>query len=270
MKKAVMFAGLSIFSLGLVACSNNSDSGETKDSSKAEVIKQTSNDLSKKEVLQKMSEASEKLTSAEITSNITSSMTMNDQTTDTKATSVVQYILDPFVMKTETEDSASGQKIVTYMDDKNSYMQIPGSDQWQTYELSSMGIDVASQMEKVNSSDILKELDRFTEDMKLEKQDNTYILSYEGKGDALKDIVAAEASSGDSETDLEAASEGLDVNTFNYQMVIDDKTFNPISYELEMDYVISSEALEMKMKQQHEATFDKINEIKEIKLPDVE
>ena len=268
MKKHLVLMGLAIFSLGLGACSNNEDTGKQTEASQSETpVKSPAKDLSKEEVLQKISKVSEQLSSAEITTKIDSKTTMNDQTTAVNATSTVQYILDPFVMKTETEDSASGQKIDTYMDEKNMYMQVPGSDQWQTVDLTSMGIDIADQMNKVNSDDVLNELSNFSEDMTVDKKDGTYILTYEGTGDDLKDTVAKIAATSDSNTDLEAAAEGLTVDTFNYSMVVDAKTFYPVSYQLDMNYQMSSEAMELQMEQHQKASFDKINEIKEIKLP---
>jgi hypothetical protein len=268
MKKHLVLMGLAIFSLGLGACSNNEDTGGKAETGSNEApAEQTSTKLSNEEVLQKISEASDKLSSAEVTTKIDSNTTMNDQTTTVKATSKIQYTLDPFVMKTETEDSASGQKMVMYMNDKSMYMQIPGSDQWQTVDLNSMGIDVADQMNKANSTDILNELKNFMGDMSVEEKDGTYILSYEGSGDDLKDIVTKAASSSESNTDLEAAAEGVTVDEFDYSMVVDAKTFYPISYELDMNYQLSSEAMELQMDQHQEASFDKINEIKEIELP---
>lgn len=97
-KRKLVWASIALCAITLSACNNNEQA--TTNETVATSEKQAGN-LSKEEVLQKASEASQNIKSAEITMDIKMDMMMNEQENKVDTSSVVQYTLDPFAMKTK-------------------------------------------------------------------------------------------------------------------------------------------------------------------------
>ncbi|MGX7197381.1 DUF6612 family protein [Enterococcus olivae] len=263
-----VLASLAALSLGLAACSNNEGDSDSQNQTNA-VGTPAEDNLSKEEVLAKVQTASEEIKSAEVTTDVTMDLLMNEQTNKVETTATVQYTTDPLVSKTETIYFNAGEEetITTYMDETALYVQLPGSDQWITQTLSEMGIDPQKQMAAATSTNLLRELEGLMEQVTVDENDDAYVLSFEGSGDELKELVVSILATENTGADAASMADDLEINAFSYKVEVDKATFYPISFETDMDYEADTENFTMTATQQQKGSYSQINEIDTIELP---
>ncbi len=267
--KRLLWLGLALFAVNLAACSEQeqpNDAGSSETTKKPAV--QTN--LTDEEILQKAAEASKEIKSAEITSQVTMEMTLNEQVNKINTSSVVDYTLDPYVIKVETTSSDYDEKIVTYMDDSAMYFQQPGTDKWQKQSLDT-NQDAAEMVETYSSAGVLAALKNYQNKVKITEEGKTYVISFAGSGDELKEIVATVLAASGSAMEAEMASlmDQIKINSLSYETVVDRETFYPRSFTTALDYQLEADGYKIKGVQNQTGTFAKINQLDKIALPKV-
>uniref|UniRef100_UPI00403FBDA3 DUF6612 family protein n=1 Tax=Candidatus Enterococcus willemsii TaxID=1857215 RepID=UPI00403FBDA3 len=270
--KGLLWAGIALVSVGLAACNNQG----TNDSGKAETSEKAQKKLSKEEVIDKVNEASKDIKSAEMTTDMKMDMTMNGQEMNTETNMVVTYTMEPFAMKMDSKVNAAGQEqqAVMYMDDKAMYMQTPGSEEWMTQDLSSLGMDIDSLMEMYSSQEMMDTLGSYKDKLDVKEEKDHYVLSFEGSGEELKDLAKAalaESNTGNTGAGATEAEEALDdmkIGNMSYEMTVSKTDFYPMAFNMTMDYEMNQEGMEMKASMDQKAMYDKINAVEPIEIPE--
>lgn len=269
-KRKLVWASIALCAITLSACNNNEQA--TTNETVATSEKQAGN-LSKEEVLQKASEASQNIKSAEITMDIKMDMMMNEQENKVDTSSVVQYTLDPFAMKTETSFPVDGQSQTTtsYMDQEALYYQVAGSDEWQKQPLETSGVDVEDLIDTYSSSDIFDSFEEYQDKVELTEAGENYVLSFTGSGEELKDLAEKVLTSGNTgtEADMSSLMDQMKINDFSYESIISKETFLPVSFTSMMDYEVEADGYKISAKMDQTGSFDKINQIEAIEIPAV-
>ncbi len=270
-KRKLVWASIALCAVTLSACNNKEQA--TTNETVATSEKQQAGNLSKEEVLQKASEASQNIKSAEMTMDIKMDMKMNEQENKVDTTTVVQYTLDPFVMKTETSFPVDGQAqtMTSYMDKEAMYFQVPGSETWQKQPLDTAGVDVDSLIDTYSSSEIFDSFEEYQDKVEMTEAGDNYVLSFAGSGEELKDLAEKVLASGNTgaEADMSSMMEQMKINDFSYESIISKETFLPVSFTSTMDYEVESDGYKIAAKMDQTGTFDKINQVEPIELPNV-
>ncbi|RVU54402.1 DUF6612 family protein [Anaerosphaera multitolerans] len=249
-KNYVLLLVVAVLSFGLVACSEGN------------------NELSTAEVLENYSEASKVITSGKMNTEIFVATNVAGQGSEITMTSNIEFTTEPIAMKIDSTVGGNGSEIKTtsYMDDKIMYTQVPGSETWQKVELSSLGLDLETLTNSFSSEETLNLLKENEKDIKVTKEGEDYILTYSGNGDSIKAVIKQMSSA--MAPEMSQLFDNMTINSFDYKVVIDSKTFLQKNVDTNVEMVMNIEGQEMTMNQEQKVTFENLNNVKEVIIPE--
>ncbi|MFD1927626.1 DUF6612 family protein [Sporosarcina siberiensis] len=270
MRNWLKFFSVGVLVLGLAACNDIAEGEPGKESA-------TSSELTIQELFQKTQEASENQKSMhaeiEMTQNI--KMPGEDLDMESKTFMEMDMVLEPMSMYQRMEMEMEGVdesiQAETYMTSDGFFMKEPDSDSW---------IQLPNELLEQLSESILDSADptldfgtlvKYVEDFKFEQDDKNYILKLKASGENFQELVkeqldASGMTEGMGEEEL-AALETMIIHQMDYEIFIDKKTFYTNAFNMVLDIEMPAGDEMLRVKQNTKAQITKINEIKEIKIP---
>jgi hypothetical protein len=157
-------------------------------------------------------------------------------------------------------------KTETYFTEDTLYILEPTSGQWMKMPMDPTLLQTMQQ----NNTNLSKQLESFkaySDDFTVIPKADAYELKISASGDKLQALVQEQleklASGQDSGINLDA----MKIKNVEMLYVIDKTTFHPKSYDMKMDLEMAVNQNNVSMNMDMSATYEKINEISEIKLP---
>lgn len=203
--------------------------------------------LSNEKVIAKVSKAAKDIKSV----NIELKYEVTNKTTNStmEASSESSVILEPFTM--EVKAKLFGIEIFNYIKDGVRYGYSPFSKKW---EKSNIVIEEIKKEEASNlpfEKEFYEALKDNVDKVNVEKKDGHYILTLT-ESEFLNDIMSKH---------FNGIFMNVKITDFNFEYVVDEKSFLPITFNASMN---STDELVVNIYSQ----YSKINEIKDIELPD--
>jgi len=266
MKKSLLMLLAAILTAGLVACGDG-----------------TSDGLSSEEVYEKSFEAMEEMESASTVIDIEQDISAVDE--DFNITMGMSLdgdiIIDTNEMHQEMSVSMGGDGLgglaedmtmEFYLTEDAFYVQSPeNGDEWVKLDPAEIGMfdDLLDQQEE--PSDQLEMFEEYIEDLSLEEEDDSYVLKLTADAEGFDQLI--EETLGDSMADEMIGtdfdfSEDMDIHELTYEMVIDKETFYLTDFTLDMDLTMTIDGESADMKQSMSASYENINEIDSIEVPE--
>ena len=208
--------------------------------------------------------------SGQVTIVTATEMKIDEQKQRSKVTTTTQFTRNPLLAKTESTMVSNEQEVKTtsYLDEENLYMQMTGSTQWQKVNLAEQNIDPKQLLSSYSSSDIFQTLQEVQDKITMTEKDDNYLFYFSGKGDEVMALVESIlGNSGQNSLSEEEDSE-LNFKNFTYQLAVSKDDLLPVSFEDNLEYETKSGDTSIKTVQKQEGTFEKINQIEGIVLPE--
>lgn len=265
MKKSLFTLLVALLTAGLVACGDGNSDG-----------------LSSEEVYEKSFEAMEDMESATMAIDIEQEIADDEDFNMTTSMSLNgDIIIDTNEMHQEMDVSMGGEglgglgeelSMEFYLTEDAFYVQSPeDGDQWIKFDPEEAGMfdDLLDQQEE--PSDQLEMLEEYIEDLSIEEEDGTYVLTLTADADGFEELI--EDTIDDSMADDMIGTdfdftEDMDIHELTYEMVIDKETFYLTDFTLDMDLTMTIDGDTADMKQTISASYDNINEIDSIEVPE--
>lgn len=203
-------------------------------------------ELDASDILTQSNEAMLGLESYESATTIEQTMQepLTDETITTTSQSEEQVILDPFTMhQTVTTSIPEGEDVTleTYWTDEGFYTEDPEGG-WMVMP-EEFHDDIQELMELTMAEDYLAHAEALGESMEVEEIDNTYVLTYEGDGEALLEEGLDMEGMGNG--DFDEAMDFLSFNDLSFEMTIDQDThyMTELTMDMEMDMDLEGETV---------------------------
>ncbi|WP_054956267.1 DUF6612 family protein [Paenibacillus dakarensis] len=272
--------------LGITACSKEKETGgdttgTTPTEQKSGNNEKTNAEAPKEdalptvdELIQKSAEASQKMKSFALDTDIKQNMVFGDgenkQEQDVSIVMNVETTLDPLEMVQEMTMDIPGegkQDIKQYITQNGVYSSVDG--QWfQLPEENVKEIMANMEMTKEGPEKQLEQFKTITKDTKIAEEGDSYILTADVSGDSLKELAKSYMSQAGGSNDQTAAMlEQMDIKSMKIMYGVKKDTYLPTKSDVDM--VLSTKqdgqslTIDMKMKSE----YTKHNEIDKIEVP---
>jgi hypothetical protein len=265
-----------ILVLGLGACSTTAETKTDPETGKKVEIENKSK-MSAQEVYEKAMAVSEEQKSMHAKMDIDQLIKVPSQEfeMDSKIKMDMDMVMEPLSMyqKMNIDMGEQGKTdMEMYMTDAGFFMSNSESGDWikfpgEMYE--EMVGQIAGGADPSLDMTMFKE---FANDFKFEQTEDEYILTLSASGDKFSKLfkeVATENMPAGLEMDEQQAEvlENLEVKSLEYEIFIDKKSFYTNAFNMKMDMTMKVEGEEIHIDQKVNAEISKINEIKNIKVP---
>ncbi|ASA25944.1 DUF6612 family protein [Paenibacillus donghaensis] len=224
------------------------------------------------ELIQKTTEASQKLNSFELEMSMVQNIAMtqgetkNEQKVDMKTTS--QFTKEPMQMHQEVVMTMPGQegeqKIEQYITKGGVYSLTNG--QWAKLP-ESMTDSLITTMEQSASPE--KQMEQFkaiSKDTKVTEDGDNYVLTADVSGDQVKEL--AKNYMGQSDPSMSAMMDQMNIDSMTLTYAVNKETYLPTRTDVNMVMDMKTEGQSVNLDMKMESTISKHNEIKEIKVPE--
>lgn len=269
MKNWIKGIATGILVLGLAACGSTADVKPGTDTSKK-------SELTIQEVFQKAQEASEKQNSLHANMDIVQNMVspVEGLNMDMKIKMDMDVIVEPLAMHQVLEmdmGEAGVMETEIYLTEDGFLMKDPESGEWMKLPEELYEEVMGSMADGADPTLDLNLLEEYVEDFTFEQDDDQYVLKLKASGEKFKNLVKEQLDSsgmleGMGEEDAKVI-ESMVIHEMEYEIFIDKKTFSTTSFTMIMDMEMGPEDGTMRIKQNTKAEISKINELKEIKVP---
>jgi hypothetical protein len=265
-----------ILVLGLGACSTTAETKTDPETGKKVEIENKSK-MSAQEVYEKAMAVSEEQKSMHAKMDIDQLIKVPSQEFEmgSKIKMDMDMVIEPLSMyqKMNIDMGEQGKTdMEMYMTDAGFFMSNSESGDWikfpgEMYE--EMVGQIAGGADPSLDMTMFKE---FANDFKFEQTEDEYILTLSASGDKFSKLfkeVATENMPAGLEMDEQQAEvlENLEVKSLEYEIFIDKKSFYTNAFNMKMDMTMKVEGEEIHIDQKVNAEISKINEIKNIKVP---
>ncbi len=227
--------------------------------------------LSTEEILAKQTEASKEIKSGKMKMDIDMNMTFGEESQKMNVSSESEYTVEPFAMKmTETTNvGEESMESVSYMDKDFIYYEDTELEETHKVALSDMGVNIEDMIEKMSSDETMAMLKEHEKNIVSEEKGDTYVLSYTGSGEELKEIVNKTMANSVPPEIMMMLGE-MNIGDYSYTTIIDKKTFLPISIETILDMSMDIEGKEIKIDQKQKIEYSDLNSDIKVEMPEVE
>ncbi|TCZ75779.1 hypothetical protein E0485_15465 [Paenibacillus albiflavus] len=226
------------------------------------------------EVYKKTQEASQKLDSFGMDMDMKMNMAAGTDKMDMNTAVNASIIMKPDLQMDMLMDlNMAGQQVKMQMVlVKDGLFVKDPSNAWTQMPKEQVDLMMGSSKEQYDPSAQLDQLKQFADDFSMTESSEAYTLKLEATGEKFKKFMQEEMKKQlASQQNMGALAENMPEFTFNkaeYVFVIDKKTFNPKEVNMVLDAEFTVEGQKVQMNIDMKATYNKFNEIKEIKLPE--
>ncbi|MFJ7935050.1 DUF6612 family protein [Sporosarcina sp. NPDC096371] len=264
-----------ILALGLVACSAPAEPAKDPETGK-KVEVQNKSTMTAQQVYDKSVEASVAQKSMHAKMNVDQLLELpaQDFTMNSKIKMDMDMIMDPLAMYQKMdvdmgEQGATAMEI--YMTEEGFFMNEPESGQWMKLP-GEMYEDLLSQVGSADPTLDMNLFKDFVEDFTFEQTDDEYILKLVASGEKFsklfKEIAMDNLPAGiEADADATELMESVNVNSLEYEIFIDKKSFYTNAFNMQMDMTMQVDGEEMRIDQKVNAKLSKVNEIEKIDIP---
>ncbi|SDP77447.1 DUF6612 family protein [Halobacillus aidingensis] len=161
-----------------------------------------------------------------------------------------------------------GQTTEQYYTDKGLYMTNPAGDGWVKAPEKVLEQLQALNVNSQTPAEQMEFLEEYTEDFQLTSEEGHYILTFQSEGENVQKLMEDSLKETLPSGQLpEKLLEGLTVNDLEYTMKIDQDTYYPEMFHLDMNLEIEEDGEQVELKQSIYSEFSRFNEIEEIVVP---
>lgn len=271
MKKWTTLLAVATLSLGLAACNEKAAPVDN-----TEVVKKS--DLTLQQVYEKSIAVSEELKSVQAVVDMKQKMHMPDQGMDLNVSSLMdmEYILEPLQIHQKGTTSMNGMaeempaetmKMESYITKDAFYMYEESTGQWMKFPQEMMG-QLMDSMGQTDPSEQLKQIAGYLDDFTFKQDNENYILTLSASGDKFTDLVKAQV-----DEVLQSIGEGEEIkmdfviNSIDYLIHIDKKTFQTNKVDIVMDMDMDVDGEKLSIVQDIKSDFSRFNEVEGIEIP---
>ncbi|MCP3028922.1 DUF6612 family protein [Halobacillus sp. A5] len=225
-------------------------------------------DDSASEILQKSNEAMTELESYSSETSMEQTMMIAGETVTTNSVAEQDITLDPFAMYQVTTASTPEEdemQLESYWTEDGFFQEDP-EEGW--IELPSEGLDELRSL--AMAEDQVEQAEELAENMNVEDQGDTYLLTYEGDGEALMEESQEMFSQGMGEEDsamMEDMLGEMTINEMSYEVTIDKENHYMTHLMMDIDMDMEMEGETTTSEQSIEMTLDNFNGVDEITVP---
>ncbi|MGV3487436.1 MAG: DUF6612 family protein [Tuberibacillus sp.] len=199
-------------------------------------------------------------------------MSKGGQTMDMDMDSTMKVQSEPMKAHGNVGVSAVGENLAMemYMDGDNAYVKVRDIPQWIKVP-NAAGLDLAQSSEDANPYESLNSLKKYADKIDLKETDEGYVLkvkSTDGKIDQFfKDYLQKAMPSGQSK-ELDEAFKNMDVDTLDFNLVVDKKTFYPKTLSVNLQASVKdADGSKIKMEENIDAVYRDFNKTEAIDVP---
>lgn len=256
-----VFSGLSL--LGMTAC------GET-----------TSEDgMSVKEILNKSISTMESLDSYSMTMDMSQVMNMGEEEGMAfDSTADLSLTMDPMTMKQTTKmdmgDLGMGEEgdfeYLSYFTEKDGFfVEEPGMGQWLKLPENMMSDMLAMSDTQLSPEEQLKPFMDYTSNLSVDTMDDSYIITLSGDGVDMEEFMAQMSGMGIEGMDpmLSEMMGDIDIQSLNYEIVIDKDTFYQIESNIDMTISMDIMGESIRTEQTIHMNLSEFNAVNPIEVP---
>lgn len=270
MKKWTTLLAVTILALGLAAC--NETAAPVKDTDVTDTSK-----LTLQEVYSKSLKVTEELKSvkAKIDMKQTMHLPEQDMNMDLSSLMDVEYVIEPMQMHqsgTTSMKSSDGSmdaseiKMENYITKDGFYMFEGTTRQWMKFPKEMMD-QLMSATDQSNPKNQLKMIESYLDDFTFEQDNDNYILTLQASGEKFTELVKAQVAEALQSIDGEDINMDFTVNSINYLIHIDKKSFQTVKVDMNLDMDMSMNGEKVNTKQNVKSDFSNFNAINEIIIP---
>ncbi|QSS99329.1 hypothetical protein IMZ31_14760 [Pontibacillus sp. ALD_SL1] len=261
MKKHVqIWSALCFILVMMIGCSGQSEEsgaeGETTEENK---------DLSAVEVYEKSLEATGELESFSLSTDIQQSVSMGEQgEQNIEMSSEGEFTLDPIAYHLVTE--AMGQNIEMYYIQDGLYFKDPNSGNWLKGPK-----DLINQLSQADTMQQrpkkqLEMLQDYSESLTMDETDDGFVIHLEANEEDMKQFIERALSNGGSIP--KDAMEQVTIHDLAFDLTISKEKYYPKSLDMTMDISMEQQGSTVSVNQEIQSTYDKYNEIEEVRVPE--
>ncbi|GGF23770.1 hypothetical protein GCM10010954_23280 [Halobacillus andaensis] len=223
------------------------------------------------DVLQKSNEAMAELESYSSETEMEQTMTIAGEPITINSHSQQDITLDPFAMHqviTTSSPEEGEVSLESYWTEDGFYQEDPEQGWIELPSEFTEGID--DLMNAAMAEDQVAQAEELAEDMSVEDQGDSYLLTYQGDGEALKDEFQKmfESGMGEEESSMMEDMMGeMTINDLSYEMTIDKETHYMTNLMMDMDMDMEMEGESTNTVQTIDMTLDNFNGVDEITVP---
>ncbi|MCE7794482.1 LPXTG cell wall anchor domain-containing protein [Salipaludibacillus sp. CUR1] len=177
-------------------------------------------------------------------------------------------IVDPFKMRQVTTTimpDGETETLTSYMSEEGYFMEDHDGGWIKVAD----GTDIMDAM-TYHPNDQVEELEGYYEDLTLSKEDNYYVITYDGDGEELTAIMEQAMSDlSDEDMDMMEGMMGdIQVNDFSYELFIDMDTYYLSNMNLHLDMDIAAEGESASIEQMMEMSFHNFDGVEDFDIPE--
>lgn len=216
---------------------------------------------SDKELFLKIAGAAGELSSYKATMNTEQQMQLNGETLASTSKVEMTAVLQPAfsLHQVTTMNSDAGEQVLeSYMLEDGYYMQDPAAGGWMKFPSEMSGqLSQSASGGEANPADLLENLIDFADDLVIEEKGNTYIITLSAKDGDFGKLIGGE----------ESMPGSMDVHSLRYNIVVDKKSYHPLSMDMDMDMTVGEGEYQSRTVSKMNIVYSEHNGISEIKVP---
>ncbi|KAB2329039.1 hypothetical protein F7732_22220 [Bacillus mesophilum] len=269
-KPFILISFLTAFMLFLAGCGQTADpvGSEDEEQNPEEV-----SELTLEEVFEKSAAASEELKSFSVDMNLVQDISLGEESMETNSDISMDVTAEPLAFYQKMTMSLAGESMETesYFTEDGIFIYDTASAQWMKFpqEMSDQLLQLSDQ--QTNPGAELNNLQEFADDFTFEQDDQNYILTLDASGDKFNDFIK-ETAMENLPPELAAgagedAFEGLNINSVQYEILVDKETFYPNVLNMTMDMEMGVEGDTVNVIQTVNGEYTDFNNIESITVP---
>ncbi|MCP1146316.1 DUF6612 family protein [Lysinibacillus endophyticus] len=196
----------------------------------------------------------------------------------TKSNMKMDMIVDPLAMYMDgtmtMEDPDSGDDINVdmemYMSEQGLFMQDSESKQWMKLPSDQFDMVMGQTANQANAAEQLEALKSFIDEFKFEQTDSEYVLTLSAASDKFKEYMLEQMQLNQMlgvPSEEEEMFENMTFDKVNYTININKDNFDILSMDMVVNMGIGVEGQEISMEMNTNITFDNVNGVKNIVVP---
>lgn len=266
--------------LGMTACGKEKSDGGAKDSAangnqtnNAETVDSKSNNIpTSKEMIAKATEASKKLTSFSMDSNVKQHIVMTqgeqkqEQNVDmSMKTDIVKEPLAMYYKMNLSMGDQGKQDIEQYITDSGIYSNVGGT--WTKLPDENKAALLEQMEQSASPEQQLEQFESIAEQAKVTQEGNEYVLSADLSGDGVKELAKSMLNKAGNGEMVAQMLENMKIENIKISYSVNAETYLPTKSTIQMTMGYEAEGQSMSLEMDMTGEISKYNEISKIEVP---
>ncbi|MGG1684994.1 DUF6612 family protein [Pseudalkalibacillus sp. NRS-1564] len=258
--KLRMITILSALMLILAACSGTTESGGEVSVDKG---------IDAQEVFEKSIAAQEEIKNFHMNADMTQSIGSDEEEMDINSVIDADMVLDPIAFHQMIDMTANGEtmQMESYFTEEGFFMK--QGEQWMKFPDEMTDTLLSLQETQADPAEQMEMLKEYVDEFTLSEEDDTYVMTLKASGEKFQGLMEKTAEDMGSQNQMmEDAMDQMKVNNVEYTYAIDKESYLPVQMDMKMDSEMSMEGETISTIMEMNSTYDKYNEIEEVKVPE--